>query len=87
LKNKGTAEITEKYDSFTLISYFEDESGKNFKGVLWINVSQFPCMLLPTFIFKVRDKCKAIVFLLNVCLKLKQIIIKQPKRSESMRAT
>lgn len=28
LKNKGTAEITEKYDSFTLISYFEDESGK-----------------------------------------------------------
>lgn len=28
LKNKGTAEITEKYDSYTLISYFEDESGK-----------------------------------------------------------
>ena len=28
MKNKGTAEITEKYDSYTLISYFEDESGK-----------------------------------------------------------
>ncbi|MGL9727819.1 hypothetical protein [Enterococcus sp. DIV0756] len=28
LKNKGTAEITEKYDSYTLVSYFEDEDGK-----------------------------------------------------------